>query len=76
MTTSTIATTDVGIVTTEMGMNETTPRITTVDGTIDIFRNDKETGISDATKEEGIFAGRSAEKQLESIIKDQAQTPL
>ena len=71
-TTNTIAMIDTGKDTTEIVMNETTPRITTGEGTTD----DKETGISDATKEEGIFAGRSAEKQLESIIKDQAQTPL
>ena len=70
------ATTDTGKDTTEIGMNGTTPQITTGEGTIGVIRNDKETGISDATKEEGIFAGRSAEKQLESIIKDQAQTPL
>ena len=42
--------------TTEIGMNETTPRITTGEGTTD----DKETGISDATEREGIFAEKSA----------------
>ena len=76
MTTSTIAMTDVGKDTTEVGMNGTTPRIMTAGGTIDVIRNDKETGISDATKEEGIFAGKSVGKQLESTIRDQSQTPL
>ena len=67
MTMSAITTTDTERDTTEIGMNGTTPQITTREGTIDITRNDKETGISDATKEEGIFAG----KQLESTIGNQ-----
>ena len=67
---------DTGKDTTEIVMNETTPRITTGEGTTYIIRSDKETGISDATKEEGIFAGKSVGKQLESRIGDQSQTPL
>ena len=57
-TASTIATTDAGKDTTEIGMNETTPRIMTGEGTT----NDKETGISDAAKREGIFAEKSTGK--------------
>ena len=53
------ATTDTGKDTTEIGMNGTTPQITTGEGTIGVIRNDKETGISDATKEEGISQGRA-----------------
>ena len=70
MTTSTIATTDAGKDTTKIGMNETTPRIMTGEGTID----DKETGISDTTEGEGIFAGKSIGKQPENTTMDQAQT--
>ena len=39
------------------------------------YSNDKETRISDVTKEEGIFAGKSIGKQAKSTTKDQAQTP-
>ena len=74
-TMSAIAMTDTGKATTEIGMNETTPRITTGEGMIDVIQNDKETGISNATKNEGIFAGKSTGKKLESAIKE-AQTPL
>ena len=58
-TTSTIATIDAGKDTTESGMNKSTPRIMTGEGTID----DKETGISDTTEGEGIFAWKSVRKQ-------------
>ena len=52
-------------------MNETTPPITTREGTT----YGKETGISDATKGEGILAEKSAGKQPENTTRDQAQTP-
>ena len=71
MTTSTIATTDAGKDTTEIGMNETTPRITTGEWMTD----DKETGTSDATKREGIFLEKSVGKQPENTTRSQAQTP-
>ena len=52
-------------------MNETTPRITTGEGTTD----DKETGTSDATRREGIFVEKSVGKQPENTAKGQTQTP-
>ena len=75
-TMSMIVTTDAGKDITEIGMNGTTPHIPTRGGTIDVIRNDKETGISNATKEDDIFTGKSVGKQPESTIRDQSQTPL
>ena len=70
-TTSTIATTDAGKDTIEIGMNEITPWITTGEGTT----NEKETGISDATKREVIFAEKSAGKQPKNTTRNQGQAP-
>ena len=70
MTMSVIVITNAGNDTTESGMNKSTPRIMTGEGTID----DKETGISDTTEGEGIFAGKSIGKQPENTTMDQAQT--
>ena len=63
------ATTNAGKDTTEIGMKETTPRITTGEGTID----DKETGIPDVTKGEGIFTRKNIDvkKMRKSVIEMQ-----
>ena len=67
----TITTTDARKDIIEIRMNMTTPGITTGEGMIE----DKETGISDTTKGEGIFSGKSVGKQLENTTRDKAQTP-
>ena len=73
-TMSATATTDVEKATTKIGMSVTTPWNTIGEGTTKDTQNGKGTGISAATKEEVIFAGKTVRKQHEITIGYQSQT--